>query len=321
VILDLNDANSILIIGMAGGLAKITANLLLKSHPHLFIIGVDPRRMDSTPNHKNLNYIRMKYTRNNFESLFRENQFDIVLHLGRTSHANANPLGTLAKRLDLNVMGTRRILELCAKYEVRKIIVLSTFHVYGALPDNPVFLQEDSQLRGDFQYPEIRDVVEMDQISTNFMWKNQESLETVILRPCNIIGSSINNAIQQYLVSPFAPYPIDYNPMFQFLHEFDIGQIIIKSIEKIPLGIFNVAPDDFISIQDAKKRINRLGIPMSIFLLQQTAKIIKKSWIDVPDYLLSYIKHSCMIENTALKKALPEFEFRFSTKDALDVLR
>ncbi|MFZ8932597.1 MAG: NAD-dependent epimerase/dehydratase family protein [Bacteriovoracaceae bacterium] len=312
---------NVLIIGIAGGLAKITATLLTKSHPDIKIIGIDSRRLDFQPSSPNITLIQAKYTRTNFENIFREHEFDTVIHLGRTSHTSSNPLGSLAKRLDLNVIGTQRILDLCLKYEVKRVLILSTFHVYGAFADNPIFLKEDAQLRADFKHPEIRDVVEMDQVSSNWMWKNQDLIKTVILRPCNIIGPSINNAITTYLTSSISPVPLDYNPMFQFLHEFDIANLIVSGINKMKTGIYNVAPNDYISIRDAKKLVGKGGIPMSVFLLENAAQFLKKAWLDGPNYLIDYIKYPCLLDNSALKQMCPEFRFRFDSKDALGFLK
>ena len=52
-----------------------------------------------------------------------------------------DPGYNIRKRLNLNIMGTNRILDLSLKFKIKKVIVLSTFHVYGALPDNPTFLK------------------------------------------------------------------------------------------------------------------------------------------------------------------------------------
>lgn len=79
-------------------------------------------------------------------------------------------------------MGTNRILDLCERSGVAKVIILSTFHVYGALSDNSIFLGEDAPLRASIRHPELRDVIEMDQICTNWMWKNQKSISTVVLK-------------------------------------------------------------------------------------------------------------------------------------------
>ena len=54
---------SILIIGMAGGLAKITAHLLAKKYPSIPILGVDPRPIKDDFHLDNLELYQMTYTR------------------------------------------------------------------------------------------------------------------------------------------------------------------------------------------------------------------------------------------------------------------
>ena len=184
------DKKRVLIIGIVGGLAQILSRIILQNHPEWEIVGVDSRDTRKCDDVKGLKKISMRYSRGNFEKLFRENQFDTVYHLGRISHSS-NTQGDLERRLELSVMGTNRILDLCYRFEVKKVIILSTFHVYGALPDNSVFIHEEMPLRASLKYPELRDVVEMDQICTNWMWKFQNKISTVVLRPCNIIGNQI----------------------------------------------------------------------------------------------------------------------------------
>jgi len=312
------NGKTILIIGMAGGLARLTAELLAKKYPDLNIIGVDSRHSNKFVNKKNIQFIKMRYTRGNFEKVFRDHTFDIVLHLGRIGHAQN--IGAIDARLDLNLMGTQRILDLCLKFSVKRVVVISTFHVYGALTDNPTYIKEDAPLRASIKYPELRDVVEMDQLCTSWMWKNQRVLDTVILRPCNIIGPQIKNTISEYLDTAYAPLGMDYNPMFQFIHEFDMASVIMKACSDLPTGLYNVASDETISIKEARKIVGHPSIPVPLFVLEQTAKILKRVW-KFPDYLIEYIMFSCIIDNSELKKHLPEDFFRFKTHEALELLR
>ena len=314
-----NKKKKILIIGAAGGLAKILSGLTSKERDSYEIIGVDSRDVSDLPKRENISYQRIKYTRGNFEKLFRDNLFDVVFHLARMSHAHSNK-SNLAQRLDLNVMGTIRILELCLKFEVKKVVVLSTYHVYGALSDNPTFIDENAPLKASIKHPELRDVTEMDQLATNWMWKNQHHIETIVLRPCSIIGPQIKNSMSQYLTTPYAPVGIDYNPMFQFIHEFDMANILFKSIEQVPTGIYNIAPDEVISIREAKKQIDVPSIPLPLVVLSPMAIAVKKLW-DFPDYLLEYIKFSCIIDNSEIKKHIKKDLFRFTTKEALELLK
>lgn len=316
----MSDTKKILIIGIAGGLAQITSRLILTEHPNWEIIGVDSRDISKVPPLNNLNVMNLKYSRGNFENLFRTHQFDMVYHLGRISHA-LNEQNILAKRIDLSVMGTSRILELCERSGVKKVIILSTFHVYGALPDNSIFITEDSPLRGSLHHPELRDVIEMDQICTNWMWKNQNSISTVVLRPCNIVGTQIQNSMTKFLAGRIALRPVDYNPFFQFIHEFDMAHILYRSLQSLPTGTYNVSGSDFISLRDALEVVGTKSIPFPMMLAGGLNMALKKINMEVPDYLLDYLKFSCLISNSELKKHLGPNFLRFSIKEALELIK
>jgi UDP-glucose 4-epimerase len=218
-------------------------------------------------------------------------------------------------------MGTNRILELCERSDVKRVIILSTFHVYGAMPDNSIFLHEDAPLRASMRHPELRDVVEMDQICTNWMWKNQNSISTIVLRPCNIIGTQIQNAMTKFLSGPVALSPADYNPFFQFIHEFDMAHILYKVLTDVPTGTYNVAGDEFIALREALHVVGTKGIPFPMVLAGGLNSALKKLKIDVPDYLLDYLKFSCLISNQELKKHLGPNFLRFSIKESLEMIK
>ena len=310
----------ILIIGIAGGLAQMTARLILTEHPDWEIIGTDSRSISNVPPLKGLTVINLKYSRGNFENLFRSHHFDAIYHLGRISHSS-NEQNVLAKRIDFSVMGTSRILELCERSGVKKVVILSTFHVYGALPDNSIFLNEEAPLRASIRHPELRDVIEMDQICTNWMWKNQNTISTVVLRPCNIIGTQIQNSMTKFLSGPIALKPLDYNPFFQFIHEFDMANILYRSLDGLPTGTYNVAGNDFISLRDALKVVGTKGVPFPVVLAGGLNSVLKKFHIEFPEYLLDYLKFSCLISNSELKKHLGADFLRFSINEALELIK
>ncbi len=309
----------ILIIGITGGLAQILARLILKKSDEYEVLGIDSRNTKDCPQINGLEYLTMRYSRGNFENLFRSYNFDVVYHLARISHS-ANSNEAISKRLDLNLMGTNRILNLCLRFHVSKVIILSTFHVYGALADNSVFLPETAPLKASIHYAELRDVVEMDQICTNWIWQHQKDLETIVLRPCNIIGTQINNAISKFLTSPVTLMPIDYNPSYQFIHEFDMATILFRSIKELPLGVYNVSPDDYITLKEALARTEGKKIPFPVSLGKFVNKAISHFGIYIPDYFIDYLKYTCLIDNSQLKKHLGNDLCRFSVQETLDLV-
>lgn len=315
----MKNSETILIIGASGGLSNILCGLLGQNHPNSNIIGVDSRDLKNEVENSNFKFKKMRYTRGNFEKLFRENDIDIIYHLGRMSHSKNTSANEVAQRLSLNLMGTNRILELSIRYKIKRVVVLSTHHVYGALSDNPVFIKEDANLRASIKYPELRDVTEMDSMCTNWMWKYKDEMDMIVLRPCNIIGPQINNSISQYLRSNMVPAPIDFNPMFQFIHELDMATVLMNSKDKVPTGVYNIAPEETISLHEAKRIVGTTTFPFPLFLLSPVAQLVKKIWT-FPDYLIDYIKFSCIIDGSEIKKHIPKSSLRFSTDKALKLL-
>jgi UDP-glucose 4-epimerase len=310
----------ILLIGIYGGLAQLVAKLISNQFPNARILGIDARPLDGISPIPQLKLQKIHYSRAQFETLFREEKFDYVLHLGRLTHAS-NSGDLLAARLDLSVMGTSRILDLCSRFNVKKVIILSTFHVYGAFADNSIFLEEDAPLKAAIKYPDLRDVVEMDQICTNWMWKNQNSVNTIVLRPCNIIGLKINNAITKYLRSQPLIIPMDFNPAFQFIHEFDMAQVIVHAMDKMPTGTYNVASDDFLLLNEISEHISSQTIKVPLSLISPLNSFLNQYHLSVPAYLLDYLKYSCLISNKLLNQFLPPNFFRFKIKDALGLIK
>mgnify|MGYP001339697315 CR=1 FL=1 len=313
--LQASEINSVLIIGMAGGLARRLAELLIKTYPNIEITGLDNR---NKPKNFDLpvEFKKVKYNRSNFERVFRAKNFDIVYHLGRITHADL--WAKQADRADINIIGTQKVLELSRHFKIKKVVLLSTYHVYGAYPDNPLFIPETYPLRATFKYPELVDVVEMDQGATNFMWRYKDEIEVIVLRPSSILGTRIRNTMYSYLTTNFTPVPIDYRPMFQFVHEDDMTRILLVALERIPSGVYNVAPDDTISIHKAKKLLGSQTLPMPISVVQGLSKFIKPP--KIPAYLLEYLKFSCIISNAELKKYLGQDFLQYSTWKTLESL-
>jgi UDP-glucose 4-epimerase len=125
----------------------------------------------------------------------------------------------------------------------------------------------------------------------------------------------------RFLAGPVALSPIDYNPFFQFIHEFDMAQVLYKVLQDVPTGTYNVSGNDFIALREALQVIGTKGIPFPMVLAGGLNSALKKLNIDVPEYLLDYLKFSCLISNHELKKHLGPNFLRFSIQEALEMIK
>jgi UDP-glucose 4-epimerase len=123
------------------------------------------------------------------------------------------------------------------------------------------------------------------------------------------------------LAGPRALRPIDYNPFFQFIHEYDMAHVLYRALEELPTGTYNVAGDEYISLREALDVVGTKGISFPIVLAGGLNKVLKQFGTPVPEYLLDYLKFSCIISNQELKKHLgPDF-LRFGIKEALELIK
>ena len=128
------------------------------------------------------------------------------------------------------MLGTHKILDLCVRHGVRKVVVLSSANVYGPRPDNSNFLPEETPLMAADRFSEMRDLIELDMYAQSFMWKHPE-LETVILRPVNIVGPTVRNAPSNYLRIERPLTVMGFDPMVQLIHEEDVCRALALALK------------------------------------------------------------------------------------------
>jgi len=192
-----------------------------------------------------------------FEDLFRRFQFQGVIHLGRIMSSQETRL----RRYNANVLGTDRLLSLSDQYGVSRVIVLSTYHVYGANPYNPALIDESYPLKSAGLTMDLVDSVELENLATIYLWRNP-NLNITLLRPCNIVGPGVRNTMSSLLSARYAPTMAGFSPMMQFIHSEDMANAIETAFRNRIPGIFNIAPHDWVSYRKALEECGCRPVPI-----------------------------------------------------------
>jgi UDP-glucose 4-epimerase len=211
------------------------------------------------------------------------------------------------RRYNANVLGTQKLIDLSNKYSISSLIILSTYHVYGASPYNPALIDEEAPLKAAELTRNLVDSVELENLANVSLWKYPK-LNITLLRPCNIVGPGVKNTMSNLLSSQFAPVLAGFSPMMQFIHIDDMAEAIVLASKKPHAGVFNVAPKDWVSLQEAIalsgcKRIPIPSIPPSV-----------PNWISktlglrsFPSYLINYFKYPVIVDGSKFSKV---FDFK-----------
>jgi len=193
-------------------------------------------------------------------------------------------------RYDVNVRGTRKLLDHCVHHGVQSLVVMSSSYVYGAFPENPYYMDEDSPLSASRSYPEIRDLVEVDTLATAFLWRYPH-IRTAVLRPVNVIGYYVHSMIGQYLRERRVPTVMGFDPMMQFIHEEDFAAAIALAVEQQLQGVFNVTGPGEVPLHTAIREAGATAIPLpEMLLLPALAGLFDFGLFPYPPGALDFLK-------------------------------
>ena len=278
---------AILVTGAAGALAQQVIQRLRRDYQ---VVAVDFRQEvwlgPDIPSY------RIDLAKRGFEDLFRRFHFQGVIHLGRIMSSQETRL----RRYNANVLGTDRLLSLSDQYGVSRVIVLSTYHVYGANAYNPALIDESYPLKSAGLTMDLVDSVELENLATIYLWRNP-NLNVTLLRPCNIVGPGVRNTISSLLSARLAPSMAGFSPMMQFIHSEDMANAIETAFRNRIPGIFNVAPHDWVSYRQALEECGCQPVPIPSVppvlprTLLRTLKLRR-----FPSYLMDFFKYPVIID-------------------------
>jgi UDP-glucose 4-epimerase len=289
-----NQREVVLITGMAGGLAQLVGAELAKRGKE--IVGVDYRAVPG-PLPFPCTLYQANYNKTRIEDAFRRHQPARVLHLGRVGNLKE----TSRKRFDLNVLGSRKLLDLCCKYKVGRLLVLSTFHIYGAHPSNHIPVYEDEPLRAGMDFPQIADAIQLD--NQAMLWiHSHPAVKTVLLRPTNVVGPHLRNAISSFLRLPTLPVMIGFDPMVQFIHEHDLTAAICAAAESDATGVFNLSGAPPMPWRVALRMTGATLVPVPAIMAAGYLRLSSVFGPTFPPYLINFFKYPCIIADHAFRE-------------------
>lgn len=285
----------VLVTGIAGNLGKaLTRQLHLEST----VIGVDRRPFPDKP--KDVEHHQLDLRKARVDDLFRRRRPEALIHLG-ISH---DPRMPFSEAHSFNVVGTQKILELCVHHGVKKVVVLSSANVYGPLPNNSNFLTEETPLMAADRYSGVRDLIELDMYAQSFLWRHPE-VETVILRPCNIVGPTVRNAPSNFLRLARPATVMGFDPMIQLIHEDDVASAMLLALRPGSRGVYNLVGPGEAPLSAILRELGREPLPVPDFLLRPTLRrLFKSGLVSFPPEELDHLQYLCVVDGSRAAREL-----------------
>ena len=231
--------------------------------------------------------------------IMRDYGIDQVVHLA--SIVTPGKDSNRAFEYDVDVNGTRNVLEACVRLGVKRIVVSSSGAAYGYHHDNADWLTEDMPVRGNevFAYSHHKRLVE--EMLQQYR-KDHPALEQVVLRIGTILGPTVRNQITDMFEKPRLLTIRGSDSPFVFIWDQDVVGIVLRAIADGPPGIYNVAGDGALTLRDIASRLNKPFVQLPASLLRWALALLKP--LGLTQYgpeQLDFLRYRPVLLNTRLK--------------------
>ena len=216
-----------------------------------------------------------------------------------------------------NVMGTMNIVAACSGEDspVRKLVLKSSAHYYGAEQDDPAFFTEDMERPHPPRTPLEHDIVEAEAAVLDHAEKRPDTCIS-ILRFANVLGPEVRTSHTALFALPAVPMILGFDPRYQFVHEDDVVGALSHAVEHDLPGIFNVAADGVLALSEVAHLLGkRLAPVIAPWGTGAALAILGRLGVHVPPEMRRQLRFGRGLDNRRLKAT--GFTYRFTTREAV----
>jgi len=170
---------------------------------------------------------------------------------------------------DVDIRGTRHVLDSCVAHGVAKIIVTSSGAAYGYHADNPKTLDEDAPLRGNEVFPYSHHKRLVEQMLATFRIE-QPQLAQLVLRPGTILGAGTKNNITALFEKPVVMGLWHNRSPFVFVWDEDVARCVTEGIIRDDFsGIYNLAGEGTLGLREIAGLLGKRYVAVPAGLLRR----------------------------------------------------
>jgi len=282
----------VLVPGISGRLGKMLAERLVGIGHE--VIGIDRRPFRDAPQGVEMHEVDLR--KRAAEEVFRRVRPNAVIHLATVTHL----LQQSEDRYRINLGGTRAVFEHSHAYGVEHVVFVGRHTFYGAAADSPLFHTEDEPPMGLASFPELADLVAADLYAGSALWRYPQ-LVTSVLRMVYTLGPTGHGTLATFLRGARVPTLLGFDPLFQFMHEADVVDALVTTLDERPRGVFNVAGPQPVPLSVVIRETGRSSVPLPAFVF---AKMLGRLGLPhIAAGALEHVKYPVTVDGAAFQSA------------------
>lgn len=297
---DASPARRVLVTGADGFLGRGLLQALAREPGMEAIVAADVREVPAQRRLPGVAYLRQDVRDAAVADTLRAHAIDTVVHLA--SIVTPDPRMGRELAYEVDVLGTRNVLEACVAASVAQIVVSSSGAAYGYHADNPAWLRETDALRGNesFAYSHHKRLVE--EMLADYR-EGQPQLAQTVLRIGTILGERVDNQITALFEKPRLLAVRGSDSPFVFIWDEDVAGAILHALRTRRAGCFNLAGDGALTLPEIAARLRKplLALPAGLLRAGLAAGQLLRLTRYGPEQL-DFLRYRPVLLNTALKE-------------------
>jgi UDP-glucose 4-epimerase len=232
-----NRKRRVLVTGVARWWGALLVQRLVDEPGVEEVVGIDTHE----PHHDlgDADFLKLDVRHSLIGKLVRAVGIDTVVH----TQITVDSFDQDARRAhETNVIGSLNLLAGLAGDDtpVRRIVLKSSAHAYGARHDLPGRIREERRLAVSSPHSFVRDIVETETNLQDFAVRNP-AVATISLRYSNSLNPDEPAPLARYLDLPVVPTVLGFDPVLQLVYRDDCIEALVRATLGDRRGAFNIA--------------------------------------------------------------------------------
>lgn len=227
-----------------------------------------------------------------------------VVHLAAVLEA---PAGVDAAALhDIEVGGTRNVVDACRQAGVGHLVVTSSGAAYGYEPSNEGrWLSEDDPLHGSERFLYSRHKREVEELLAQARAEDP-SLRVLVLRPGTVLGSGTRNAITRLFDAPVVLGLRGTEIPFVLVWDHDVAEVIVRGVCERRSGTYNLAGDGVVTMRDIADAQGKRYVALPPALVAGALRVLRAARLAPygPEQV-DFLRYRPVLANTRLRADFP----------------
>jgi nucleoside-diphosphate-sugar epimerase len=202
-----------------------------------------------------------------------------------------------------NIRSVQTVLTASAAAGVRRVVLCTSAMVYGALPDNPVPLEDDAPLRAVPDGGVLSDWLEIERLARQAPLTHP-GLQVTVLRPATVVGPGVDSILTRHFEAPRLLVVRDSTPRWQFCHVDDlVSALELAALGKVT-GEVTVGCEGWMEQEEVEvvSGMRRIELP-SALAFGTAERLHRLGLIPAPASDLQYLVHPWVVSSQRLREA------------------